>query len=239
MALFGKESISGALGKAKELAGKATEAAKTGLDQTKTLVNEKIEEAKQKKLPQEGGLIRYEVLYKGGHPDFQLDKKKKPYILLDIMPERFSFLPDSLSEDWFTGFEIPYNSVVSLEIVERTISNTEMLLSSSNNNSDLRQKNVMEIKYIDEAGDEYVVRNEMLTGITVMGQARVCQEMLDLLRTKGIMKQFKGTENHNSDNASGGEDVLKQIEKLAALKESGILTEEEFNQKKAVLLETL
>ena len=44
MALFGKESISGALGKAKELAGKATEAAKTGLDQTKTLVNEKIEE---------------------------------------------------------------------------------------------------------------------------------------------------------------------------------------------------
>ena len=97
MALFGKESISGALGKAKELAGKATEAAKTGLDQTKTLVNEKIEESKQKKLPQEGGLIRYEVLYKGGHPDFQLDKKKKPYILLDIMPERFSFLPDSLS----------------------------------------------------------------------------------------------------------------------------------------------
>ena len=114
---------------------------------------------------------------------FRSDKKKKPYILLDIMPERFSFLPDSLSEDWFTGFEIPYNSVVSLEIVERTISNTEMLLSSSNNNSDLRQKNVMEIKYIDEAGDEYVVRNEMLTGITVMGQARVCQEMLDLLRT--------------------------------------------------------
>ena len=34
-------------------------------------------------------------------------------------------------------------------------------------------------------------------------------------------------------------DVLEQIEKLAKLKDAGILTEEEFNQKKAVLLEKL
>ncbi|MDE6950561.1 MAG: SHOCT domain-containing protein [Lachnospiraceae bacterium] len=239
MALFAKESISGALGKAKELAGKATEAAKTGIDQTKTVVNEKREQSKQKKLPQEGGLIRYEVTYRGGHPDFQLGKKKSPYILLDIMPDRFSFLPDTQSEDWFTGFEIPYDRVVSLEIVERVISTAESILGSGNNNNDLRQKNVMEIKYLDEADNEFVVRNEMLTGFTVMGQARVCLEMLDLLRTNGIMKQFKGTESNRSNNASGGDDVLKQIEKLAALKESGIITEEEFNRKKAVLLEKL
>ncbi len=239
MALFGKESLSGALGKAKELAGKATEAAKTGIDQTRTMVNEKMEQSKQSKLPQEGGLIRYEVTYKGGHPNFQLEKKKSPYMVLDIMPDRFSFLATSQSENWFTGFEIPYNRVVSLEIVERTISNTEMLLSSGGDNSDLRQKNVIEIKYLDEAGDEFVVRNEMLTGFTVMGQEKVCLEMLDLLRTKGIMKQFKGTENSNSNNAFGGDDVLKQIEKLAALKDSGIITEDEFNQKKVVLLEKL
>lgn len=239
MALFDKDSISGALGKAKGLAGKAAEAAKTGIDQTKTLVNEKMEQSKQNKLPQEGGLIRYEVIYKGGHPDFQLEKKKSPYILLDIMPDRFSFLAKPQSEDWFTGFEIPYNRVVSLEIVERTISNAEMLLSSGSNNSDLRQKNVIEIKYLDEVGDEYVVRNEMLTGTTVMGQAKVCQEMIDLLRTKGIMKQFKGTENGHSANASGGDDVLSQIERLVKLKEQGILTEEEFANKKAVLLEQL
>ena len=198
-----------------------------------------MEQSKQSKLPQEGGLIRYEVTYKGGHPNFQLEKKKSPYIVLDIMPDRFSFLATSQSENWFTGFEIPYNRVVSLEIVERTISNTEMLLSSGGDNSDLRQKNVIEIKYLDEAGDEFVVRNEMLTGFTVMGQAKVCLEMLDLLRTKGIMKQFKGTENSNSNNAFGGDDVLKQIEKLAALKDSGIITEDEFNQKKVVLLEKL
>lgn len=198
-----------------------------------------MEQSKQNKLPQEGGLIRYEVIYKGDHPDFQLEKKKSSYILLDIMPDRFSFLAKPQSEDWFTGFEIPYNRIISLEIVERVISNAEMLLSSGSNNSDLRQKNVIEIKYLDEVGDEYVVRNEMLTGTIVMGQAKVCQEMIDLLRTKGIMKQFKGTENSHSANASGGDDVLSQIEKLAKLKEQGILTEEEFANKKAALLEQL
>ena len=198
-----------------------------------------MEQSKQNKLPQEGGLIRYEVIYKGDHPDFQLEKKKSSYILLDIMPDRFSFLAKPQSEDWFTGFEIPYNRIISLEIVERVISNAEMLLSSGSNNSDLRQKNVIEIKYLDEVGDEYVVRNEMLTGTTVMGQAKVCQEMINLLRTKGIMKQFKGTENSHSANASGGDDVLSQIEKLAKLKEQGILTEEEFANKKAALLEQL
>lgn len=238
MALFDKDSLTGALGKAKGLAEKAAEAAKTGIDQTKTLVNEKMEQSKQSKLPQEGGFIRYEVTYQGGHPDFQLEKKKSPYILLDIMPDRFSFLAKPQSEDWFTGFEIPYNRVVSLEIVERTISNAEVWLGGANNPNQ-QQKNVLEIKYIDEAGDEYVVRNEMLTGTTIMGQARVCQEMLDLLRTKGIMKQFKGTESSHASNGSSGMDVLGQIEKLAKLKEQGILTEEEFANKKAALLEQL
>lgn len=238
MALFDKNSLSGALGKAKGLAGKAVEAAKTGIDQTKTLVNEKVEQSKQNKLPQEGGLFRYEVMYKGGHPDFQLEKKKSPYILLDVMPDRFSFLAKTQSEDWFTGFEIPYNKVISLDIVERVISNAEMLLSSSSNNSDLRQKNVIEIKYLDENNEEYVVRNEMITGFSVMGQAKVCQEMLDLLRTKGIMKQFHDTENSNGKSSDKG-DILSQIEKLAKLKDQGILTEEEFTAKKTVLLAKL
>lgn len=238
MALFDKDSLTGALGKAKGLAGKAAEAAKTGIDQTKTIVNEKMEQSRQSKLPQEGGLIRYEVTYQGGHPDFQLGKKKSPYILLDIMPDRFIFLAKPQSEDWFTGFEIPYNRVISLEIVERTISNAEVLLGGANNPNQ-QQKNVLEIKYLDENGDEFVVRNEMLTGTTIMGQARVCQEMLDLLRTKGIMKQFKGAESTQAGNSSGGNDILSQIEKLAKLKEQGILTEEEFASKKAALLEQL
>ena len=48
------------------------------------------------------------------------------------------------------------------------------------------------------------------------------------------------TEIKKSDAGSaGGVDVLVQVEKLAKLKEAGVLSEEEFNVKKAVLLEKL
>ena len=79
-----EQQLSEKMDKAKELANKATEATKTGIEQTKTTINEKREKSKQSKLPQEGGLIRYEVTYIGGHPNFQLGKKKSPFILLDI-----------------------------------------------------------------------------------------------------------------------------------------------------------
>lgn len=58
----------------------------------------------------------------------------------------------------------------------------------------------------------------MLTGTTIFNQAAKCKELMDLLRR---------------------EDVLAQVEKLAKLKEAGVLSEEEFNAKKAVLLEKL
>ena len=58
----------------------------------------------------------------------------------------------------------------------------------------------------------------MLTGTTIFNQAAKCKELMDLLRR---------------------EDVLVQVEKLAKLKEAGVLSEEEFNAKKAVLLEKL
>ena len=69
---------------------------------------------------------------------------------------------------------------------------TESMLGSGSDNSDLRQKNVMEITYLDDNNDEYVVRNEMLTGTSVMGQARDCLEMMDLLRANKIPQQFIG-----------------------------------------------
>ena len=50
MGLFDKESITDALGKAKKMADKATQVAKTGMEQTKTIVSEKVEQSKQNKL---------------------------------------------------------------------------------------------------------------------------------------------------------------------------------------------
>ena len=251
MGLFDKDKLTGAFAKAKDLAGKATDAAKTTYDQTKSSFGQKYdqtksnieqtrEEAKLAKLPQEGGIRRYEITYKGGLPDYDLtvkEIKSYPYIIMDIMPDRFSFLAKPLSEKWFKGLEITYDKIVTINIIERIISTTESLLGSGSDNSDLRQKNVLEFTYINENDFEVVARFEMLTGTTVMGQASKCVEFMDLLRNNGILKKFKGTSDNNSNsNQPSGNDVIEQIKKLSELKDSGILSEEEFSAKKTELL---
>ena len=45
-----------------------------------------------------------------------------------------------------------------------------------------------------------------------------------------------GSNNSNSNKVESNDQVLSQIEKLADLKERGILTESEFNEKKSILL---
>ena len=92
----------------------------------------------------------------------------------------------------------------------------------------------------EQEDKELMLRVEMLTGTIIYAQAAKCREFLDILRQNGILKQIQKNANEgnsNSDNSST--DVLKQIEKLASLKENRIITEEEFSQKKAVLLEKL
>lgn len=242
MALFDKFNKDDILAKAKkvgekaaDIAKKTSDSVKTSLDDAKTSYAEKKEQNRLAKLPQEGGLQRYEVTYKGGHPLYPMSKEinKYPYIIMDIMPDRFSFLPKDLSKPWFPGFELPYSQVLGIEIVERTISTTESFLGSGSDNSDLRQKNVMEITYVDEDGDEYVMRNEMLTGLTVMGQARVCSEMMDLLRCNKILKLFRGNKEHSS---VAQPDITEQLVKYKALLDSGVITQEEFEIKKKHLL---
>ena len=60
---------------------------------------------------------------------------------------------------------------------------------------------------------------------------------MDVLRQNGILKKFKGEGAPAA--APQGDDVIAQIEKLSKLKESGILSEDEFNAKKAELLAKL
>lgn len=243
MALFDKINKDDLLAKAKkagekavDFAKKAGDSAKTALDDAKTSYEEKKEQSRLAKLPQEGGLQRYEVTYRGGHPEYPMSKEinKYPYIIMDVMPDRFSFLPKELSKPWFPGFELPYSQIVSIEIVERTISTTESLLGSGSDNTDLRQKNVIEITYVDENDDEYVMRNEMLSGITVMGQARVCLEMMDLLRGNKILKLFRGKQETVS--LAPQVDTTEQLKKFKDLLDCGVITQEEFESKKKQLL---
>ena len=123
----------------------------------------------------------------------------------------------------------------------------------------MEQKNNIEIEYEDVDGNEQFIRLEMLTGISIYGQAKKCVEFMDVLRQNGILKKFAGNRNAAQNmqgqqmsgvqagetptagaaQVSNGDVILEQIEKLAGLKEKGILSEEEYRQKKSELLAKL
>ena len=235
MAIFGKGSLLDKDKLAGALSGVKDSVTKVAKDTTQSLKDSKAE-MDADNAPVEGAIKKYEVLYIGGLP--QYEKRKSEAIGFNILSDRFYFKKGYTSKKWFEDMEILYSAVKKIEIVERTISNAEFLLSSSGSDMKaMEQKNNIEITYDTENGIELVLRLEMLTGTSIYGQAGKCREMMDVLRQNGILKMFKGEETQGG--TSQGDDVLSQIEKLSKLKESGILTEEEFEKKKTELLAKL
>ena len=186
----------------------------------------------------EGAIIRYTVIYKGGFEQKPQKKTDSLSLGLNVLPDKFVIKPELLAkQQWFgeENVEVPYTAVKKFEIVKRQVSTTEAMLSSNGDTRSLEQENNIEITYTDDSGKERKLRMEMLTGTTVYGQAGKCREMMDLLRENEILAIFE--KNTLSANApQGGVDIAEQIAKLAALKEQGILSDEEFAAKKADLL---
>lgn len=253
MALFNTKELSGKLGEMKQKVGGAISDAKLDekFDKVKQQMGDSIADMKKSyaedkaesneaKAPVEGAIIRYQVIYRGGFPKKPQKQMDSLSLGLNIMEDSFIFKPESLAKkQWFgeENFVIPYDKVVKFEIVKRQVSTAEALLSSNGDTKSLEQLNNINISYLDDEGAEQMVRVEMLTGTTVYGQAAKCQELVDLLREKKILNKLNKEKSESVQSA--GDDVLAQIEKLASLKEKGLLSEDEFNQKKAVLLEKL
>ena len=193
-------------------------------------------QAAEAKLPVEGSLARYQVIYLGGFPKKPIKKRNPTSFGLNIMPDSFIFKPElETRTSWYGDelFVIPYDKVVKFEIVKRHVSTTEALLSSNGETQSLEQLNNIQITHLDEDGNELMTRVEMLTGVTVYGQAEKCRELLDLLREKKIL----GKLNKDAQKpAAPADDPLEQLKKLNALKDAGVISEEEFNEKKAALL---
>ena len=180
------------------------------------------------------GLVQsYGVVYKGGHPDYQKEKGGK--IDFNIYPDRFEFLATMGTKGWFKGLMIRYDRIQSLEIVERQVGTVEGLLGGLSSRQ-LNRANNIHITYEAEDGQEILLRLEMLSCVTVMGQAKKCQELMDRLRTHRILEKFRGKTQKGTEGRKEIDDIPTQIEKLAALREKGILTPEEFERKKSELL---
>lgn len=188
---------------------------------------------------EEDALEVYKVVYKGGHPD--LPKAKSGEIRLLLMPDELQLHPTIASKSYWNRVDIPYGDVLDLQIVGRQVSTFETVLGGLDSRQ-LDQDNNIHVQYVDPTGKEMTLRFEMLTGITVQGQAKRCRELEDRLRNHGIRDRFRGTPSAAvapSPAPDGGGDIADQIAKLANLRDQGILNEEEFQAKKTTLLDRL
>lgn len=212
---------------------KATEGIKKTINETSATIKANNEEAKELKKPLEGAIIRYEFTYVSGLDD--IPKAKVGAWGLNIMEDRFSFRVTSTTKDWLYDMDIEYDNVTDIRIEKRTISTTEMLLGAGND-ANQQQENVIVIDYNNDSGRKNTLRVEMLTGVTIYNQAAKCKELMDLLKNNNILDKIKP--NNVSSNSKETQ-ILDNIEKLAKLKESGILSEEEYVAKKTELLSKL
>lgn len=190
-------------------------------------------ESKDLKKPLDGAYIRYAVVYISGIEE--LPKSKVGEIGFNIMPDRFSFRKTIGSKDWFTDMDILYEQVEDFYIDKRTITTAEVFLGGGDSANQEQENNIV-IEYTDEAGVKQTLRVEMLTGVTIFNQAAKCKELMALLRKCEILDKLK----KNTNQASAPQvDVVEQLDKLSKLKDSGVISEEEFNEKKAILLAKL
>jgi hypothetical protein len=187
---------------------------------------------------EESALEVYKVVYKGGHPD--LPKAKTGEIRLLLTPEAFQLHPTIGSQKFWNRLDIPYQDVIDLQIVARQVSTLEAVVGGLDSRQ-LNQDNNIHIAYVDGSGNQLTLRFEMLTGITVQGQAKKCRELEDRLRNLGIRDKFRGTPAPATATAPppGNGDIADQIAKLANLRDQGILSDHEFETKKAQLLDRL
>jgi hypothetical protein len=182
-------------------------------------------------------LESYNVTYRGGLPD--LPKPKVGKIELEICADRFKLKPTSGTKKFWSEMEIPYNTILNLEIVERTLNSFEGIAGRLNSRQ-LNQRNNIHITYLGPEGDQ-LLRLEMLSGVTVMGQAKKCNEFQDRLRNLRIREQFVANAPASAPSAlvaptSPLTGVADELVKLAALRDSGVLSAEEFDTQKAKLL---
>ncbi|WP_222635265.1 MULTISPECIES: SHOCT domain-containing protein [unclassified Rhodococcus (in: high G+C Gram-positive bacteria)] len=173
----------------------------------------------------EAAIASYDITYKGGLRE--LPKAKIGKIKLEVYADRFEFKPTIGSKFW-QPLTVPYSTVTEVTVTDRTVSTAEGLLGGLDSRQ-LNQKNNIHFGFGDQ-----LLRFEMLTGVTVMGQAKKCQEFEDLLRSHGIYGRFAGAAVPAAP--AGSNSISDELTKLASLRDAGVLNDDEFAAAKARLL---
>lgn len=174
----------------------------------------------------------YTVTYKGGLPEYP--QSKVGGIDMEVFSDRIDLLPTLATKSWFAGLVLPYSAIVEVKIVERTLGTFEGIVGGLDSRQ-LNQKNNIHLTFETSTDAILTLRLEMLSGITVMGQASKCEELLDRLKSNRLTELFRCTPTPQLQDRSSA-DIPLQIERLAVLRDKGILSETEFSSKKAELL---
>lgn len=179
-------------------------------------------------------LAEYKVVYRGGLP--HLPKAKVAGIELRYWPDRLTLDPTAAAKKFWEPLELPYAAISELSIAQRQVSATEGLLAAGKPGGakDLATDNNIHISYTGQDGQSMLLRVEMLTGVTVTGQAKKCAEMLDMIRVNRIREQFTQTGAIPQDAFAVS--VADELAKLGQLAQQGILSPDEFAAAKARLL---
>ena len=156
-------------------------------------------------------------------------------IKLEVFDDYFKLKPTAASQDWFSGAAIQYKNIIDVRFVQ-----------SLGMKKDL--KTVIQIDYNDEKHGYIQIRLEMhalalLNHHVSVAAAKKCAEFEDCLRNNKVRNKFALTEKITKENVgvdedknNFSEDVFAKIERLSKLREDGILSEKEFEEKKQELL---
>lgn len=225
MGLFDKikDTVKDTATKAKDATADAVSAMKEGKAEMDEL-----------KKPLDGAIIRYEFTYRSGLDD--IPKAKSGAWGMNIMPDRFAFRITYTTKDWLYDLDIPYDDVTDIRIEKRTVTTAEMFLGGGDS-ANQEQENMIVIEYNDKNARKATLRIEMLTGVTIFNQAAKCKELMDVLRKENILEKIKKSDA--SAAVVRAVDPVEQIAKLSKLKDAGVISEDEFNAKKADLLAKL
>lgn len=91
----------------------------------------------------------------------------------------------------------------------------------------------IQMNFIDEYNRDQIIEMQMFETLDIQKNADACRRLITIMNNNRIFDRFI---RPNQPAASPKEDVVAQIEKLGQLRQSGVITEEEFQMMKAKLI---
>lgn len=213
-------------------------------------------------------LETYSVAYRSGIAE--LPHHKTASILLNLTTQFLVLEPTMASRKFWLRLSIPYENILDITLAPHESSTLEGILGGigGNNTGRLSTDNNLDIRFVDAAGATQSLRLEMMTGLSVTGQAAIAQQLQNRLDLHGLRERF-GTGAATSAPAQMPQpetsrtkplapaptvttsqvttslvttapgEIVALIGQLAQLNTAGALTDAEFAAKKAELLARL